>query len=64
MDPKPVIFIVYIWQLPEGFRASARAADSEEARQFERPEELLRYLVGLPLADLGGLTEGGEKGES
>jgi hypothetical protein len=60
MDPKPAIFIVYIWRLPEGFKASARAADSEETRQFERAEELLRYLRGPAPVDSGGPTGGGE----
>jgi hypothetical protein len=60
VDSKPAIFIVYIWRLPEGFKASARVADSEETLQFEHPTELLHYLVGLPPAESGRPGKGGE----
>jgi uncharacterized OsmC-like protein len=59
MDPKPAIFIVRIWQLPEGFKASLRAVDSEETRDFASPEALVRYLIG---AGSSGRERGGEYG--
>lgn len=43
-----IVFVVRVWPLDlndEGFRASVRRVDREEARVFTQPEELVRYLI-------------------
>lgn len=63
MNPKPVVLVVRIWPVQGGFKASARAADSEETLFFATPEELLRYLaesVASP-ANWGGGAGGGKQ---
>lgn len=49
MEPKPVIVVVRIWPLPQGFKASVRAVDGEEGLEFASAGELVRYLQALAL---------------
>ncbi|HTT11411.1 MAG TPA: hypothetical protein VMG60_11020 [Burkholderiaceae bacterium] len=40
----PTVFVIRIWRLAQGFRASARVVDEVEACLFTSPEALLQFL--------------------
>lgn len=46
--PAPVhLLLVRVWSTREGFRASARRVDEDEARLFTAPASLTDYLAAL-----------------
>lgn len=46
--PVPVhLLLVRVWSTREGFRASARRVDEDEARLFTAPASLTDYLAAL-----------------
>ena len=49
-----IVILVRVWLLgrgEQGFRATARRVDREDARTFTRSEELVRYLTEVGMDD-------------
>lgn len=42
---EPDVFVVRIWHLASGWRASVRRAGSDDMRDFSRPDLLLAFLA-------------------
>ena len=58
---EPILFVVRVWRMPEGFRAAVRQVDSERVEVFACGADLAHFLESGRLPASSTLAESSTK---